>query len=264
MSIMDAFRNAFGSQPQQPQNTQIMPPGSNQLQVPQNNQQQQQPNPALDANGNPQLNNGEPTPEPSPLDPFKDLWTIDPKQTENQPQSLTEFSLAVDPAKVNAAVKNIDFTKAISSEILQKINAGGPEAMSALLVAMNAVGQQAVAQATTVNSKIVESSIRSSGANMEKLLPGMVRNHTISNTLREDNPLFTDPATAPMMAVLEAQFSQKFPNATAQQIKEHTQKYMIGFAERAASVYKVGGDAPNSKQGNSQTNGDYDWSKEPV
>ena len=197
----------------------------------------------------------------SPMGEWAELWTMEqPKPGEADPNAPFRFN--VDPAKVQQQVGRIDFTKSITPELLAKINAGGPEATAALLTAMNTIGQQVMVQSSLVNTKILESGLDASSTRMESKLPGLVRNQSISNALREDNPLFTNPATAPMLEAISSQMAAKFPNATPAEIRENAKKYLIGFAQEAQSVYKV---EPNGTPQNNKANmSEYDWSQEPT
>lgn len=259
-SIYDTFRNIMNpgnrqSQSMDPnQNPNLNPAlqNPNTLQQPQNN-----PNPQ-----NPQVNQNNPQQDQTPSDPFKDLWTIDPKQ--KGPVDLGEFNFSFDQGKVDASINGLDFTKAITPELMGKISAGGPEAQAALLQAMNIVGQQAAKTALMASTKITETGIRTSGQRMRDNLPSLVRNESVSSALREDNPLFNDPSTAPMMELITQQMAQKFPNATPTEIRENARKYMANFAENAVKFTggKVITDAPPVERGAKSTQ--TDWSNEPI
>lgn len=266
MSIFDLFRgganpNAVQKQagnqdPMNPQNPNL------QNQNPQMQQPLQQPN-QQSANQNPQVPAANPANPQSPAVEFQDLWTIDPKQ--KGPADLGDFSFQFDPAKVEQQVAGLDFTRNLSPDLLAKINAGGPEAMSALLAAMNVVGQQAMKTSLLASTRITETGIKNSGQRIKDNLPGLVRNESVSNALREDNPLFNDPATAPIMEAITQQFTQKFPNATPQEIREQAKKYMVNFAGTAA---KFGGkqvvDQQVQQNSGSGAPVQTDWSSEPT
>lgn len=236
--IMDMFRGMMGGQPgQQPVNPNLNPNAQNPNAQPPAQRLDAQQTPANVGADPANPNFGQPA-EPadkSPLEGFKDLWTIDPKNAGTTP-SLGDFAFNVDQGKINQAVKNIDFTKVITPEIMGKIKEGGNDAMAAMLTAMNAMAQESVKNSILVSAGIVEGGIKSSGANTEKLLPSLVRKSNISNALREDNPLFSNPATAPMLTMLEGQLTRKFPNATPAEIAEHARKYLVEFTEAAKGL----------------------------
>ena len=198
--------------------------------------------------------------EPSPMGTWADLWTMD-KPKEGEPDLNTPFRFNVDEAKVKQQIGTIDFTKSITPEIMQKINAGGPEAMAAMLAAMNTMSQQVLLNATGVTRKITEAGLEAAGTRLESKIPTLVRNQSISNALREDNPLFTNPATAPMLDAIAAQMAAKFPNATPQDIREKSKQYLVDFAKETHSVFKVEPDGSPKKPA---TSNETDWSTEPI
>lgn len=255
MSIFDrVFGAARQTQPvQQQQQPGVFPPGTV-LDTPDPSLQQQQPNP--------QVKNEPAEKVVSPLDSYGELWTIEqPKPGEEDLNAPFRFN--VDPAKIRQQSRTVDFTKAITPELMTKINAGGPEAMSALITAMNTIGQEVLAQSSQVNAKVLEAGLDASSSRMTKRLPGLVKSQAISEALREDNPLFQNPAVTPLLDAVQEQMQRKFPNATAAEIKAHAQKYLVGFAAEANKAFKV---EPN-KSANARSSGgfeEYDWSQEPI
>lgn len=242
MNIMDMFRNfgGNGNTPAMPNaNPNVNPAAQNPaLQQPQTAQLPNQQNPANPIADplNPEFGKQEQKQEKSPLEDFAKLWTNDPKTDGQQPASLADFAFNVDQKKIQEATRNIDFTKVLSPELMTKIQAGGPEAMVAMLSAMNTMAQESVRNSVLVSAGIVEGGIKTAGASTERLLPSLVRKSNISNALREDNPLFQNPATAPMLSMLEGQLSRKFPNATPSEISEHARKYLVDFAKVASGL----------------------------
>jgi hypothetical protein len=261
MSLMDMFRTAMGGAPNS--NPGAIPnaqPGmpANPAMQPVAQRLDQQPGPA-NPNADP-LNPtfGQPDPkEPkSPLADFEGFWTIDPKKDGAEPASLADFKFSVDQAKIQQAARGMDFTKVINADVMAAIGKGGPEAQAAMLSAMNTMSQEVMKNAILVSAGIVEGGIKSSGANTERMLPGLVKKTNISNALREDNPLFTSPATAPMLSMLEDQLSRKYPNATAAEITSHARKYLSGFAETATKVLNPA-DSKQVQPGGIPANADF-------
>lgn len=172
-----------------------------------------------------------PAPPPAPMSDYKDLFApVDPK---NAPQT-GPVALNLDPAKLSQMAGQLDFTKSITPELLAKINAGGPEAMTAMLSAMNVVGQQAFTQAVAANTKIAESAIAATHTQLGAQIPGMVREHAVTAALRENNPMFSNPATQPILEMIGKQFIAKFPEATPAQIQENAKKYLVEYIQEQA------------------------------
>lgn len=240
MSVMDMFRSMVGGgQPaslpanQQQQNPNVNPNAQQPANVQLPNQQQ--PNNQGADPSNPNFGQAEPKEPKSPLADFEGLWNSDPKKDAPQ-VSLGDFAFNVDRTKITQAAKGMDFTKAVTPEVMEAIKAGGDGAMAAMLTAMNTMSQEVMQNAILVSAGIVEGGIKSAGANTEKLLPSLVRKSNISNALREDNPLWSNPATAPMLSMLESQLARKFPNATPAEITENAKKYIEGFVKEAGGV----------------------------
>lgn len=194
--------------------------------------------------------NTPPAPEApkSPLDGFSDLWKNDPKSRPAPQQSFV-----FDPAKLAEAATKVDFTKVVTPDLMQKIQAGGADAVAATMQAMNSMAQATYAQSAHAASQLVDEALSKSRQQFMEALPTHIRKAQASDALRTDNPLFSNPAVAPILGALEAQITRKFPNATAQEIRQQAQSYLSGLAEVIQ--------APNKPQEVSAKKGETDWSK---
>ena len=169
---------------------------------------------------------------PSPMDNFTSLW--EPTATPNVDRTLPANMFAgVDPAKMLEAARKVDFAKSISPEILAKITAGGPDAAAAFAAAINDVGQQSYAQSSFAATKIVESALKQFQEGLDNRLPQAIKKQTVSESIRQANPALAHPAAAPILDALQAQFSVKYPNATATELQEMSSRYLAGFADLA-------------------------------
>lgn len=247
MSLMQAFQNMFTQQPQAPGPNQpgnlpaVAPPmiaGANAGQVP----------PPGTVNTAPAVSSDPTLPvEKAPFADFKDFWKT-PEADPNAPNT-GPIQFNIDPTKIGQTAQQLDFTKAVTPEIMAKINAGGPEAMAAMLAAMNTIGQQVFSQSVQANAKITESAAAVTHTNLGNSIPGLVRKHTISNTLKEDNPLFSRPETAPMLQMFESQLATKYPQATPAEINQYAKQYLTDFIQEGAKVMNIptAGNTPNSQ-----------------
>jgi hypothetical protein len=257
MSIMDAFKNAFSAPSQ----------------VPAGMQPQQQPAPANPGNipANPTMitqgspdgqipgGNAQPQVEKSPFAEFEKLWEPAKPVEGAIPDSPIQFK--IDPTKVMQSAKQIDFTKTVTPALLEKINAGGEGATQAMMQAMNEMAQTVFAQTMMANTKILESGLESTHQRTSRTIPDAVRKVTVGNALREDNPLFTNPATAPILSALESQLLVQFPNASTAEIKEHARKYLGSFATELTKQ------SPEYQSQAKQTDArlkETDWSEVPI
>lgn len=163
----------------------------------------------------------------SPLDNFTTLWEPDAKPKLETP---ADRFANVDPQKIMEAASGADFTKAITPETLNAIRAGGDGAMEAMLQAMNKMTQTVYAQSAIAANKIVSQALREASERSDADLPGKIKQQTVSDTLRTDNPALSHPAAAPILQAIEFQMSQKFPNASAAELTTLAKDYLVNFA----------------------------------
>jgi hypothetical protein len=186
----------------------------------------------------------------SPLKDFANLW---------EPNASTEADKPlfgeIDPAKLMEAAKKTNFSGAITKEQLAKIQAGGQDAAEAFQQSMNAVAQTVFANSAMATTKIVEQALERQRTAFEAKLPGIIKQHTASDSLRSENPIFNDPAVAPLVKAMEHQFAQKYPNATTAELTQHAKTYISGLGSVFSPQKKE--DTADSSKGTDNT----DWSK---
>ena len=168
--------------------------------------------------------------------PFADLWQLDEEQQKRIEQQQVEiFGEDVTPEKIFEAARQIDFTKNVPAELMEKVLAGD---QPSLLMLINGVGQSAYAQSSVTAKTASETAARKLQDNFEARLPELIRTHSQRNSVSEDNPLATNPATKPMFDMLLGQMQAKYPNATTTELKNHTTNYMKQF------IVSAGGKLP--------------------
>ena len=251
--IMDAFRSVFSGTPAQsttaPNNQGTpgnLPPGT----PPSNTTPATPPNGEIPPNTNTNLE----VKEPTPFADFKDLWKTDPTDPNKPAPDASVFG-TIDPKKFMEAAGKIDFSKAVSQEQLQAIQAGGEGATKVLLEVMNKVAQGTYAQSAFATTKIVEQAIAKSKETFLAELPQHIKKQTVTDSLRAENPIFSNPAVAPIISALEAQMTVKFPNATAPEITAMARQYVEQLGTAFVPKAKVD---PNAKV----NKGEIDWEKE--
>ena len=173
-----------------------------------------------------------PAADVSPMDAFKALW--EPITTQGIDTTLPQniFSGA-DPVKMLEAARKVDFSKSIPPEILAKITAGGPDAAAAFGAALNDVSQRAYAQSSFASTKMIEQALAKFQEGIDNRLPGQIKKHAVSDSIRESNPALMHPAAAPIMEALQSQMSVKYPNATVSEIRDMASQYLTAFAGSA-------------------------------
>lgn len=189
--------------------------------------------------------------EESPLDSFKDMWKNEDKSDDSQEHNMFN----VDQSKLLEAAKKVDFSRAISPELIQKISAGGEEAAAALPQILNQVTQTVYAQSTLASTKIMEKALEQQREQFQKELPNIIKSHSLNDSLRNDNPIFSNPAVAPMLDMVKNQLVLKHPDSTASEL----QKMAIDFVEKFAKTLSPPKEDVD-KKGNSTSKGE-DWSK---
>lgn len=192
----------------------------------------------------------------SPLDGFKNLWDTD---KDAKPPTSWEPRLAIDPAKILAAAKTVDFSKSIAPELLAKAAGGDATALSQVI---NEAAQSGFAQAMGSTANLVKAALTDQAAVFrDQILPEVLRKHAI-NTQLQDDSLFTNPAVAPMLKMVEDQLVAKNPTMSPAQIKEQAKKFTTEFAEHvAASSGKRITDVPSDKTTGRSTGREVDWDK---
>lgn len=164
----------------------------------------------------------------SPLDQYSSLW--EPVTTQGVDATLPANMFAgTDPAKMLEAARKVDFSKSIPPEVLAKITAGGPDAAAAFATALNDVSQRAYAQSSFASTKIVEAALAKFQEGMDSRLPSQIKKYQVSDQIRESNPALMHPAAAPIMEALQAQFTVKYPQATAKEIGDMAAQYLTNF-----------------------------------
>lgn len=162
----------------------------------------------------------------SPLDPFKDLW--DTKGVEKP--NTDPVVVPLDTDKLQEVMGKVDLASVVTPEVMAVIAAGGEDATKAMMGAMNNIAQQSMMQSTVVANKLVENAVEKTIKAMEAKIPGLVKAQSVDNSLAETNPLFSDPAVAPIIESTKVQLLTKYPNATTAEITDMAQKFVVAMS----------------------------------
>ena len=222
---MSIFNKLFGTAPVQSSVPPVTPPANN-------------PPGSSNQNGSPTLGtqqtqqtgaNGivpeiKEDPNASPLDKHKDIWqtpTIDPKDAP-KPGMFDNF----DPAKMMEAAGKIDFSKVLTPEISAKLQAGGQDAAVAFAEGLNKVAQTVYGQSAVATANIVKEALKEQKASFEASLPGLMKGQQVDEALQQANALYNKPAVQPLVGALRTQLLQKYPQASASEVKDHIVNYL--------------------------------------
>ena len=267
-SIFDMFRSGGGGQPQQaPQNQPQQQPlngggtGGN-VNVPNgtgqqtpNTQQQQQQQPNSDDTNK------------SPLAEFTGLWDSPPapKEGEAIPPDWNDHGsivpkINVDPKKLMESARKIDFSRALNQDRVKAALGGDIGAFNEVI---NSALQASFANQAMTMSRMAETMMAQMA---EKLysgaLPHHFHKHQVNQTIDSENPIFTDPAVAPMLEMVKGQMQLKYPKASAKEISDMAKKYISGFATAVSGGKGDGGVGTGKpgKGGNNNAGGEgMDW-----
>ena len=191
----------------------------------------------------------------TPFDQFADLWKNEPTDP-NAPAPNTSVFGNVDPKKFMEAAGKIDFAKVVTPDQLQKISAGGEDAMTAFAAALNSVAQTTYAQSAFASTKIVEQAMAKAKDSFLAELPTHIKQQTVKESLRQDNPIFSNPAVQPIISALEAQMTVKYPQATAAEITTMAKQYV----EALGTSFAPKPQEPARVPGSMKAKDDQDWS----
>lgn len=169
--------------------------------------------------------------EKSPFAEFEKLWEPATGPDGKPVQVTTDPLYTVDQNKVLEAARKTDFKSSINPEQLAKINAGGPEAMQAMLDVMQNFAQLAYANSAVAATRIAEQGITKAMSQAESRLPGVIRQQQFGEGLASKNPALQNPAVKPMIDMLATQFGQKYPNATSAELIDMAERYMTTAAD---------------------------------
>jgi len=196
-------------------------------QQPQANPQSQQPQQPEGVTNNTTVPNAENTPHrqeangqeaSSPLDAYKDIWDNMSNGQEDAGNVLT-----FDRAKLAEVANKMDFTDSITPEQLSAIANGGEAAIKTLANVLNTTSRNAYLNSTETTSHLINNALNRTVENFTASLPQHIKKANVSQTMQQENPMYSDPAVAPVLQALENQLTAKYPNATAKKLRS-TQK----------------------------------------
>jgi len=179
-----------------------------------------------------------------PLDEFKGLWETDPNA---KPAAGDAPVVPLDAAKLTEVVNKANFAGGVTADQMALVQAGGPEALTAMAEIINASSRQVMTQSTLAANKMVEQAVKKATANQTAALPDLLRQQAVSTA----NPIFSNPAVKPVMEAVQSQLLAKNPTATPQEIAEMSQNFVMAMGESFAPPAAADPNAPV----------DTDWTK---
>lgn len=191
-----------------------------------------------------------PTEPSSPIDEFKDLFTMDePKEGEVQDDPNAPF-FTLDPTKLQEQVSKQKFVDANTmAELATKATQGD---VNSLMDLVNAVAQQTFIKAADYSTAVANRTAASAYDRTTKQMPDKFKDFMSRQSVEELNPAFLQPGMAPMVNAIRQQISSKFPTASPKEIANMTNKYLTTVATTLT--------APQQQAQNQQQNAaDTEW-----
>ena len=156
------------------------------------------------------------------------LFTIDKQEGDVAP-TLDDAYLTIDNDKVIELAKGMNFVPngPEMQALAQKALSGDAQAFAEY---NNALMQNMYASILTQTSRISEKIARAGVTRLQATIPNTVRSISTTNNLTTQNPIFSDPASKPMVDMIRSQVELKNPTATPEQVTEQVTKYFQDFA----------------------------------
>lgn len=168
--------------------------------------------------------------EQTPFAGFEKLWENEsPANGTPIPAKKGVFG-EINPEAFAEAAKGIDFSQIVTPEIKSRMAAGGEDAVKASMEAMNSMLQANYANSAQVSTKLIEKGIENFQKDFMKNLPSIIKKHNTSNSLRQENPIFANPAAAPVLEMIQSRLQQKFPKASEAELAQMAKKYITDLA----------------------------------
>lgn len=163
----------------------------------------------------------------NPMDEFNDLWETKVEDPKVIPES---DAFAINPEALMKAAREVNFGQVVTPELLTTINAGGEDATKAMLSAMNSMSQAVYAQSAAAATKITEAAYKKAEVKLLANIDQRIKSANTTSNLMEENPILNHSATKPIIAALQSQIAQKFPNSTAVEQVAMAKKYLLEFS----------------------------------
>lgn len=166
----------------------------------------------------------------TPFAGMEKLWeNASPADGKTTPKQKGVFG-DVNPEAFAEAARSIDFTQIVTPEIKSRMAAGGEDGIKASMEAMNLMNQANYANSAQVSTKLIEKALETFTKQLQSNLPGLIKKHNTSNSLRNDNPVFANPAAAPVLDMLQRGLHNQFPKASEQEITTMAKKFITDLA----------------------------------
>lgn len=192
----------------------------------------------------------------SPLEGFKELWKVDPTAPQPTPVASLIPNFNLDGKMLMEQAGKIDFTSHINPELVTKAMSGDA---ASFLEVINQASRFGFANSSAATAKLIEGSLGNAQIALnDSVIPSAIRREQISSAINANNPIFADPAVAPMMGMLQQQLTTKYPTASSAEIATMAARYLDGMASSIVSAKGGSISTPaQTRQANAQKEPDW-------
>lgn len=191
-----------------------------------------------------------------PMKEFVDLFKVQ----EPNKNAITSPFATFDANKFQEQLANTDLVSGVlTPELIGKISAGGEDAVRAMAVLINKVGQETLSKAVQFSVRTADLGFNKSRESVFADLPNHIRNQTANSELYQQHPNLRNPAAKPYIDDLTQRLIAQHPNATEAEIAGMVSNYFTNIGE----LFTKPADKPGSGNGGAggkPANGGTDWS----
>jgi hypothetical protein len=191
--------------------------------------------------------------EPAPLSNALSWFTPSEKDAKPEvfdPTKLIDHSPEAQQ-EFQRAVGGLNFMDGVATpEVMEKIQAGGPEAVQATVAMMNKMAQGVFQAATQAAVKINETTLAKASPHIDSKIANILRESKVESAIRDASPVLAHPSSKFMVESLKTSFQAKYPTATPAEITQLAKQYIT-------DIIAVGTPKPDNKTDVMAT----DWAK---
>ncbi len=192
----------------------------------------------------------------SPLDNYLAIWqNANNGQGGNKPAASFEADVVPLGAEQLQALQQkmstVNFLGGVNQETITAALGGDANAFSSVI---NSAVQQALLQSVRLNGAMINGGFRSRTAAIMDAVPQHVQQALTISQIRQDNPIFNNPAARGILGALESNLAANHPDMTPQQASQVAQRFLQDFAS------ELGGKSTEAQTVASQAPGAIDWS----
>ena len=192
----------------------------------------------------------------SPLDNYLAIWQ-NASTGQEQKQQVNQLQADVVPLgaeqlqALQQKVSTVNFLGGVNPEVITAALGGDANAFSSVI---NSAVQQALLQAVRLNGAMINGGFRSRTAAIMDAVPQHVQQALTINQIRQDNPIFNNPAARGILGALESNLASNHPDISPQQASQVAQRFLQDFAS------ELTGKSTEAQTVASQAPGAIDWS----